>query len=54
MAVRHIILYADSYLDLVALDISNPTAIREVRVYTYLSQTGVSKPEEEKLAEELV
>lgn len=30
MAVRDNILYADSYIDLVALDISNPTAIKEV------------------------
>lgn len=30
LAVRDNILYADSYVDLVALDISNPTAIREV------------------------
>lgn len=30
LAVRDNILYADSYMDLVALDISNPTAIREV------------------------
>lgn len=30
MAVRDNILYADSYVDLVALDISNPTAIKEV------------------------
>ncbi|WP_460996099.1 LVIVD repeat-containing protein [Spirosoma harenae] len=30
IAVRDNILYADSYIDLVALDISNPTAIKEV------------------------
>lgn len=30
IAVRDNILYADSYMDLVALDISNPTAIKEV------------------------
>ncbi|GAB2599433.1 LVIVD repeat-containing protein [Spirosoma areae] len=30
VAVRNNILYADSYIDLVALDISNPTAIKEV------------------------
>ena len=30
LAVRDNILYADSYIDLVALDISNPVAIREV------------------------
>ncbi len=30
LAVRGNILYADSYIDLVALDISNPTAIKEV------------------------
>jgi hypothetical protein len=30
LAVRDNILYADSYIDIVALDISNPTSIREV------------------------
>ncbi len=30
LAVRDNILYADSYIDLVALDISNPTTVREV------------------------
>lgn len=30
MAVRNNILYADSYMDLVAFDISNPAAVREV------------------------
>lgn len=31
IAVRNSILYADSYMDLVAFDISNPTSVREVK-----------------------